>query len=81
MLNSKKTKKYALGFTLIEAAIYLAIAGSALYYISGFTFNSIFGKTQIDTTHEVSDNSKAVLDEISAQVEDAIEVNAVSSPN
>ena len=66
------------GFTLIEAIIYLAIAGTVLYFISGFTFNAIFGLAKIETIQEVNQNSRSVLDEISQSVGDAVEINGVT---
>ena len=66
------------GFTLIEAIIYLAIAGTVLYFISGFTFNAIFGRAKIATIQEVNQNSRSVLDEISQSVGDAVEINGVT---
>jgi type II secretory pathway pseudopilin PulG len=66
------------GFTLIEAILYLAIAGTVLYFISGFAFNAIFGKAKIETVQEINQNSRAVLDEISRSVSDAIEINGTN---
>jgi hypothetical protein len=63
------------GFTLIEAILYLAIAGTVLYFISGFAFNSIFGKAKIETYQEVNDGAKSVLNEMSVDVSDAVEIN------
>ncbi len=68
-MNMKK------GFTLIEAVLYLAIAGTVLYFISGFAFNAIFGKAKIDTIQEVNQNSQSVLDEISNSVANSLEIN------
>lgn len=72
----KKNKK---GFTLIEAVIYLAIAGTSLYFISSFAFNSMFGKAKIDTVHDVNDNGKALIDEIAKDVQSAVGINGVYS--
>ncbi len=66
------------GFTLIEAILYLAIAGTVLYFISGFAFNSIFGKAKIDSIQDINQNSRAVLDEISITVGDAVGINGVT---
>jgi type II secretory pathway pseudopilin PulG len=63
------------GFTLIEAILYLAIAGTVLYFISGFAFNSIFGKAKIETIQDVNQNSRSVLDEISNAISNSSEVN------
>lgn len=65
------------GFTLIEAVLYLAIAGTVLYFISGFAFNVIFGRAKIDTVQDINQNSRAVLDEISNAVGGAIEINGI----
>lgn len=68
-----KTKKN--GFTLIEAVLYLAIAGTVLYFISGFAFNAIFGKSKIESIQEVNESGQAVLDEISETIGSALEIN------
>jgi len=68
-------KKGFKGFTLIEAILYLAIAGTVLYFVSGFAFNSIFGKAKIETVQEVNENSRSVLDEISNTIGNSIEIN------
>ncbi len=73
--TSVKWVKRSGGFTLIEAILYLAIAGTVLYFISGFSFNAIFGTAKIETIQEVNQNSRSVLDEISSAVGDAIEIN------
>jgi type II secretory pathway pseudopilin PulG len=65
------------GFTLIEAILYLAIAGTVLYFVSGFAFNSIFGKAKIETIQDINQNSRSVLDQISSAVGDAVEINGV----
>lgn len=65
------------GFTLIEVVLYLAIAGTVLYFISGFTFDAIFGKAKIDTVQDVGQNNRSVLDEISNAVNNSIEINGV----
>jgi len=69
-------KRY--GFTLIEAVLYLAIAGTALYFISGFSFNIIFGKAKIESIEELNDNSQIILDEISDTISDSLEINNFS---
>jgi hypothetical protein len=66
------------GFTLIEAILYLAIAGTVLYFISGFAFNSIFGKAKIETIQDVNQNSRSVLDEISNAISNSTEVNGAT---
>ena len=63
------------GFTLIEAILYLAIAGTVLYFISGFAFNSIFGKAKIETIQDVNQSSQSVLDQMSNTVSDSMGVN------
>lgn len=65
------------GFTLIEAVLYLAIAGTVLYFISGFAFNSIFGKARIETIQDVDTNSQSVLDEIGSTMGDAVGLNGI----
>ncbi|OHA47181.1 MAG: hypothetical protein A2541_01455 [Candidatus Taylorbacteria bacterium RIFOXYD2_FULL_36_9] len=67
------------GFTLIEAILYLAIAGTVLYFISGFAFNAIFGKAKIETIQEVNESSRSVLDQISNAISGSIEVNGTVS--
>lgn len=66
------------GFTLIEAILYLAIAGTVLYFISGFSFNAIFGRAKIETVQDVNQNSRAVLDEISTNIGNAVEINGIN---
>lgn len=63
------------GFTLIEAILYLAIAGTVLYFISGFAFNSIFGKSKIETLQDINQNNRSVLDDISSSIGDSIGIN------
>jgi type II secretory pathway pseudopilin PulG len=63
------------GFTLIEAILYLAIAGTVLYFISGFAFNAIFGKSKIETVQSVNQNARAVLDDITGTVNNSLEIN------
>jgi len=65
------------GFTLIEAVLYLAIAGTVLYFISGFTFNAIFGKAKIDTVQNLNENSQSVLDDMSNSVGDSVQINGI----
>jgi len=74
-LINKKAKK---GFTLFETVLYLAIAGVVIYFISGFAFNSIFGKSKIEIIQGVNQNSRSVLDEISNTISDSVEVNGIS---
>lgn len=74
LLNRKMKKT---GFTLIEAILYLAIAGTVLYFISGFAFNSIFGKSKIDAVQEVNQSGRALLDEIAKDIGDAVEINGI----
>ena len=73
-----KKVKLVCGFTLIEAILYLAIAGTVLYFISGFAFNAIFGKAKIETIQDINQNSRSVLDDIGNTVGDSVEVNGIS---
>jgi hypothetical protein len=66
------------GFTLLEAVLYLAIAGTLLYFISGFAFNAIFGKEKIDTIQAVNQSNQTVLDEISNTIDNALEINGIN---
>lgn len=66
------------GFTLIEAVIYLSIAGTILYFISGFSFNIIFGRAKIETIQNVNENARTVLDKINNTIGDAVEVIGVT---
>lgn len=70
----RKNKK---GFTLIEAILYLAIAGTVLYFVSVFSFNAIFGRAKIETVHDVNQNTRSVLNEMSNAVGDALEINGM----
>jgi len=63
------------GFTLLEAVLYLAIAGTVLYFISGFAFNSIFGKAKVETFQEINRNSQSVLDELSNTIGNSDGIN------
>ncbi len=71
-MNNSSSKK---GFTLIEAVLYLAIAGTVLYFISGFAFNSIFGKSKIESIQNANDNTQSVLDEMGKSVSNSQGVN------
>lgn len=62
------------GFTLLEAILYLAIAGTVLYFISGFAFNIMFGRDKIDAAQEVNQFSRSILDDIGGSVSDSEEV-------
>ena len=66
------------GFTLIEAVLYLAIAGTVLYFISGFSFNAIFGKAKIETVQELNESGRSVLDEIGNTVGNSVNVDIVN---
>ena len=66
------------GFTLLEAVLYLAIAGMVIYFISGFAFNAIWGKSKIESIQGVSQEMQSVVDDISGTISDAIEVNGVN---
>ena len=70
--------KSTTGFTLIEAVLYLAIAGTILYFISSFAFNVIFSKSKIETIQDINQNSQAVINKISTTVEDAIGINGIT---
>ena len=73
----KKSYRILAGFTLIEAVLYLAIAGTVLFFVSHFAFDSIFGKAKIETIQDVNQNSQAVLDDISSTVGDAVSIIGV----
>ena len=66
------------GFTLLEAILYLAIAGTVLYFISSFAFNIIFGKAKIETIQYVNQNTRSILDEISNTINSAVEINGIT---
>ena len=66
------------GFTLIEAVLYLAIAGTILYFISGFAFNAIYGKTKIQTLQDVNQNTRAVLNDISTTIGNSVSINGIT---
>lgn len=66
------------GFTLIELVLYLAIAGTVLYFISGFTFNALFGRSKIETIQEINQNSRLILDDITSTIGDSAGVNYVT---
>jgi len=81
-MSNLKTRKILMsksttGFTLIEALLYLAIAGTILYFISGFAFNIIFGRAKIETSQDVNQNARTVLDEISNTVGDSTMINSI----
>lgn len=63
------------GFTLIEAILYLAIAGTVLYFISGFAFNAIFGQEKIQDVQDMDQSTRTVLDEISTTISDSQGIN------
>lgn len=69
------TRNLMSGFTLIEAILYLAIASTILYFISGFAFNVIFGKAKIEAIHELNQNGQSVLNEISNTISDSVGIN------
>ena len=66
------------GFTLLEAVLYLAIAGVVLYFVGGFAFNAFFGKGKIEATQNITEDSRGVLDNMSHSFENASGVNAIS---
>jgi type II secretory pathway pseudopilin PulG len=66
------------GFTLIEAILYLAIAGTVLYFIGGFAFNIFFGKAKVESIQNVNQNIRSVLDNISTSVGDSAEINGIT---
>ncbi len=72
-------KKSDKGFTLIETILYLAIAGTVLYFISGFAFEAIFGKAKIESIQEINENNRSVLNEISRAVGNSLEINGLVS--
>ncbi len=74
----KKSLKLIAGFTLIEAILYLAIAGTVLYFISSFAFDAIFGKSKIEAVQDVNQSSQAILDDISQTISDAVEINGIT---
>ncbi len=59
------------GFTLIEAVLYLAIAGTVLYFIGGFTFNAMFGKSKIEVLQDMDQTSQLILDDINSTINEA----------
>jgi len=67
------------GFTLLETILYLAIAGTVLYFISGFAFDVIFGRAKIESIQEINENSRSVLNNISTAVGNSLELNGVVS--
>jgi type II secretory pathway pseudopilin PulG len=67
------------GFTLIEAILYLAIAGTVLYFISGFAFNAIFGRDKIDSVQEVNQASRSILDDISGSISDTEKIIGITT--
>ena len=66
------------GFTLIEAILYLAIAGTVLYFISGFAFNSIFGKAKIESIQGVNQDARSALDDISTTISGSVQLNGLN---
>ena len=68
-MNMKK------GFTLIEAILYLAIAGTVLYFISGFAFNAIFGENKIQEVQDIDQSTRLILDDINISISESIEIN------
>jgi type II secretory pathway pseudopilin PulG len=70
---NKKNK----GFTLIEAVLYLAIAGIILPIISGFAFNSIFGKSKIESVQDIGQSGQSVIDDINKTITDGVEINEI----
>lgn len=74
-LINKKVKK---GFTLFETVLYLAIAGMVIYFISGFAFNSIFGKSRIEIIQGTNNVGQNILDDISNTISDSVEVNNIT---
>jgi Tfp pilus assembly protein PilE len=61
------------GFTLIEVILYLAIAGTVLYFISGFSFNAIFDKSKIEVLQDVDQTSQLIFDDINSTISEAID--------
>lgn len=77
-MKEKNNLKLTTGFTLIEAVLYLAIAGVVLYFISGFAFNTIFGKNKIDDMESANQEASSVLDQISSDINNSVNVNNIS---
>ncbi len=68
------------GFTLIEAILYLAIAGTVLYFISGFAFNAIFGKSKIEVLQDVDQTSQLIFEDINNTINEAIDFSSYTIP-
>jgi len=66
------------GFTLFEAVLYLAIAGTILYFVGRFAFDAIFGKAKIETIQEVNQSARSVLDEVSNTISNSVEINGIT---
>ena len=77
--EKNKKSKYSLGFSLIETALYLAIVGTAMYYVGGFAVNSVVGKNKVQSIQDVNQVARSVMDQISSTVESAVEINSISS--
>jgi len=71
----KNRSKFTTGFTLIEAILYLAIAGTVLYFISGFAFNAIFGENKIQEVQDIDQSTRLILDDINVSISESIEIN------
>lgn len=69
------TESFRRGFTLIEAILYLAIAGTVLYFISGFAFNAIFGQEKIQDVQDMDQSTRTMLDEMSTTISDSLGIN------
>ncbi len=70
-----KIKNNKAGFTLIEAILYLAIAGTVLYFVSGFAFNAIFGEEKIQEIQDTDKSTRSMLEDISASFSEAMDIN------
>ena len=69
IIDNMKNKH--MGFTLMEVILYLAIAGTVLYFIGGFAFNAIFGKSKIEAYQDINTNLEAVMNDLKDVISDA----------
>ncbi len=74
-MSMKNRLKFNTGFTLIEAVLYLAIAGTVLYFISGFAFNAIFGENKIQEVQDMDQSTRSMLDDINSSIIESVDVN------
>jgi type II secretory pathway pseudopilin PulG len=71
----KKKLKFTKGFTLIEAILYLAIAGTIIYFVSGFAFNAIFGQEKIQEVQDIDISGRSMLDDIVDSIGSSVDIN------